>query len=227
MTDETGNLTQSGVLTVAGTSSFTTSAPNATVTLGSNNLLTGAVSLATSGSSGSASLTNNKATALAASNVGGSLAVTDSTGNLTQSGVLTVGGTSSFATSASNATVTLGLANLLSGPVTLGTIGGSGNASLSNDLATTLAASTLGGSLAVTDQAGNLTQSGVLTVGGTSSFTTSASNATVTLGSNNLLTGAVSLTTSGSSGNAESHQRSVGRNGARDRECRRQPRGDE
>ncbi len=64
MTDETGNLTQSGVLTVGGTSSFTTSASNATITLGSANLLTGAVSLTTTGSSGNASLTNDLATTL-------------------------------------------------------------------------------------------------------------------------------------------------------------------
>ncbi len=135
MTDQTGNLTQSGVLTVAGTSSFTTSASNATITLGSANLLTGAVSLATSGSSGNASLTNNLATTLAASSVGGNLTVTDQTGNLTQSGVLTVGGTSSFTTSASNATITLGSANLADrrGDAHAPTGGRRGSASLTND----------------------------------------------------------------------------------------------
>ena len=201
--DSIGNLTQTaGVLTVTGTSSFTTSASNATITLGSANALTGAVSLNTSGTSGNASLTNNKATQLGASNVGGNLIIIDSVGNLTQSGVVTVGGTSSFTTSASNATIALTLANLLTGAVSLNTAGTTGNASLTNNKATQLAASTIGGNLTVIDSIGNLTQSGVLTVGGTSSFTTSASNATITLNSANALTGAVSLNTNGTTGNA-------------------------
>jgi hypothetical protein len=83
---------------------------NATIALTLANQLTGAVSLNTSGS-GAASLTNNQATALAASNVGGTLSVTDSIGNLTQTGVLTVAGTSSFTTSAANATIALGSSN--------------------------------------------------------------------------------------------------------------------
>ncbi len=73
-----GNLTQSGVLTVGGTSSFTTSAANATITLNNANLLTGAASLNTSGASGNAQLTNNQATVLGASNVGGNLSPTGS-----------------------------------------------------------------------------------------------------------------------------------------------------
>src|SRR5260370_40264551 len=89
-------------MTVAGTSSFTTSATDATITLTSANLLSGAASLTTSGANGNASLTNAKATVLGASNVGGNLTVTDTVGNFTQNGVLTVGGTSSFTTSGSD-----------------------------------------------------------------------------------------------------------------------------
>ena len=65
------------------------------------------MSFNTSGTGGNASLTNSGGTVLAASNVGGALTVSDSTGSLTQSGVLTVAGTSSFTTSASNATIDL------------------------------------------------------------------------------------------------------------------------
>ena len=108
MTDTVGNLTQTAALTVGGTSSFTTSAANATITLTNiGNLLTGAVALATNGVTGNASLTNNLATVLGASNIGGNLGVTDRVGNLTQTGVLTVAGTSAFTTSAANATITL------------------------------------------------------------------------------------------------------------------------
>src|SRR6516225_4406299 len=198
-----GNLTQSGALTVGGTSSFTTSATDATITLTSANLLTGAASLNTSGANGNAQLTNAKTTVLGASNVGGNLTVTDTVGNLTQNAALTVAGTSSFTTSATDATVTLtNTGNLLTGAVSLNTMGANGNASLTNNQATVLGASNVGGNLVVSDRVGNLTQTGVLTVGGTSSFTTSTANATIALNSANLLTGAVSLNTSGTSGNA-------------------------
>src|SRR5215813_6517140 len=160
-----GNLTQTGALTVAGTSSFTTSATDATITLtNTGNLLTGAASLNTSGTGGNASLTNNRATVLEASNVGGNLVVTDRVGNLTQNGVLTVGGTSSFTTSASDATITLTNANLLTGAASLNTSGASGNVSLTNARATVLGASNVGGNLTVTDTVGSLTQNGALTV---------------------------------------------------------------
>src|SRR5260370_35594002 len=82
-------------------------------------MVTGAASLTTSRANGNASLTNAKATVLGASNVGGNLTVTDTVGNLTQNGVLTVGGTSSFTTSAANATITLNNANLLTGAASL------------------------------------------------------------------------------------------------------------
>src|SRR5262245_25658642 len=146
-----GNLTQTGALTVAGTSSFTTSATDATITLtNTGNLLTGAASLNTSGASGNASLTNNRATVLGASNVGGNLVVTDRVGNLTQGGVLTVGGTSSFTTSATDATITLtNNSNALTGAVSLNTSGAAGNAQLTNAVARGLGASTLGGNRTV------------------------------------------------------------------------------
>src|SRR5262249_35266212 len=119
-----------------------TSGTNATIALNNANLLSGAVSLNTSGSGGNASLTNNVATQLAASNVGGNLTVVSTLGNLTQSGALTVSGTSSFTTSGTNATITLtNASNALSGAVSLNTSGSSGNASLTNNVATQLAAS--------------------------------------------------------------------------------------
>ncbi len=206
VTDKTaGSITQTDVLTVGGTSSFTDSVSGQTITLTQANLLTGAVTLNTTGASGNASLTNDLAggTTLGTSTVGGSLTVVNTLGNLSQTaGILTVTGVSSFTDSASNATITLGSANALTGAVTLSTTGASGNASLTNNHATVLAASSVGGNLAVTNSTGNLTQTGVLTVGGTSSFTTSASNATITLTQANLLTGAVTLNTTGASGNA-------------------------
>ncbi len=143
---------------------------------------------------------------LAASTVGGNLSVTarTNTGTLTQSGVLTVTGTSSFTTTGtgSGAGITLTQTNVLAGAVSLNTAG-SNAANLTNGRATLLGASTIGGALTVTDLVGNLTQSAtVLTVTGTSpgSRPPRPRDATITLNSNNVLTGAVSLNTNGTSG---------------------------
>jgi filamentous hemagglutinin family protein len=200
-----GDLTQTGALTVTGTSSFTTSASNAMIVLTTaTNALTGAVTLSTTGASGNASLTNNVATSLAASSIGGTLAVIDSTGNLSQTGALTVGGASSFTTSAANATIGLfSSTNRLTGAVTFDTTGVNGNVSLTNNAATSLGASSIGGTLSVFDTAGNLSQTGALTVGGASSFITNTTNATITLTSAaNALTGGVTLETTGPNSSA-------------------------
>src|SRR5262249_40009288 len=158
VTGRVGNLTQSAVLTVGGTSSFTTSTANATIALNNLNLLTGAVSLNTSGASGNASLTKPLAAGLVlgTSSVGRTLTVVNGLGKLTQTGALTVTGTSSFTTSATDASITLNNANLLTGAASLNTSGASGNASLTNAKATVLGASNVGGNLTVTDAVGNL-----------------------------------------------------------------------
>ena len=157
--DTVGNLTQSGAVTVGGTSSFTTDATNADITLNtSTNELTGAVTLDTTGTTGNANLLNGKATTLAASNVGGNLAVEDTVGNLTQSGAVTVGGTSSFKTDQSSATIALNGSNDFSGAVTLTTTG-NGNASLTNDDDLLLGNANVGtGTLTLTDAVNNVTQ---------------------------------------------------------------------
>ena len=159
--DKAGSLSQSGALSVGGAWSFTTEGSDATITLtNASNALTGAVALDTTGSLGAASLTNGVATVLAASSVGGTLTVDDKAGSLSQSGALIVGGTSVFITEGSNATITLADAgNLLTGAVTLGTVGSSGAASVTNGVTTVLAAMSIGGALTVDDKAGSLSQS--------------------------------------------------------------------
>src|SRR5262249_56157096 len=100
------------------------SASNADITLNNANLLTGAVSLNTSGASGNAQLTNDLAggLVLGTSSVGGNLTVVSTLGNLTQTGALTVGGTSSFTTSPTTPTITLTNAgNPLTGAASLTT----------------------------------------------------------------------------------------------------------
>ena len=161
------------------------------------------MTLSTTGSSGNVSLTNDLATTLAASTIGGSLTVTDEAGNLTQSGVLTVAGTSSFTTSASNATITLGFANVLTGAVTLDTSGASSSASLTQQSRNN------SGRLdhrRQPDGDGRDRQPGADRYSeGRRAHRASRprpSNATIVLGSANSLTGAVTLSTTGSSGSA-------------------------
>ncbi len=196
VTSTTG-LAQSGVLTVAGTSSFT--AQNGAIALSQSNLLGKAISLNTT--SGDATLVNDAAhtgsgvTTLATGSVDGNLSMTSTTG-ITQSGALTVAGTSSF--TAQNGGITLTQSNRLDQDIALNTTGG--DATLVNDAAhtasgvTTLAAGSVGGNLAVTSTTG-IAQSGVLTVAGTSSFT--AQNGGITLTQSNRLDKDVSLNTTG------------------------------
>jgi len=106
-----GAITQSGVLTVPGTSSFTTG--NFAITLNSANNLAGAISLNNTGAN-NVSLTNAIAVILGASNLGsGTLAITANIGagsSITQTApiLLASGSTASFN---SNSDITLSLAN--------------------------------------------------------------------------------------------------------------------
>ena len=142
-------ITDSGVLTVGGTSSFTTDVANQSITLDTTtNALTGAISFSTTGT-GDVTLDNGTtATNLGTVSVGQNLSVT--AGNaINDSGVLTVGGTSSFTTDVANQSITLDTAtNALTGAVTLAT-SGTGSASLTNNTSTILGASTVGNALAV------------------------------------------------------------------------------
>ena len=199
----TGNISDSGNLAVTGTSSFTTSATDGTITLNNANAFTGAVALNTTGSSAHATVVDASGLNLAASTVGGNLSATATTGNMTDSGVLTIAGTSSFTTSATDADIILNNANAFTGAVALNTTGSSGNATVVDASGLNLGASTVGGNLSATATTGNMEDSGVLTIAGTSSFTTSANNATITLNNANAFTNAVALNTTGSTGHGD------------------------
>src|SRR5258708_611648 len=108
-------------MTVTGTSSFTTTAGNAAVTLDFPAALTGAVTLAPNGT-GNATLVNNTATDLAGTTIGGNLSVS-SAGAITDAGALRVTGTWSFTTTAGNAAITLDNASSYTGAVSLATNG--------------------------------------------------------------------------------------------------------
>ena len=133
VTATTGNITDTVALAVSGTSSFTTSASNGTITLNtSTNALSGAVSLSTTGSSGNATIDNGTtALNIAASTIGGNLAVTAGD-SITDSGVITVGGTASFTTDTSDKLITLNSQNAITGQVTFDTTSTGGDVYLDN-----------------------------------------------------------------------------------------------
>jgi hypothetical protein len=183
----TGAITETGALTVPGTSSFSAGANP--ITLNQANNLTGAVTLSNSGAN-DVSLTSAGALSLAASTVGQNLTVI-SGGALTETGALTVPGTSSFSAGANP--ITLNQANNLTGAVTLSN-SGANNVSVTTAGALSLAASTVGQNLTV-NTGGAITETGALTIPGTSSFNAGANP--ITLTSANNFTGAVSLNNSG------------------------------
>jgi hypothetical protein len=179
VTDSVGNLTQTGVLTVAGTSSFTTSTSGATITLTSANLLTGAASLNTNGAAANASLTNAKAGGLilGASNVGGSLTV--------QTDSISVTG----AINASGQTVTLAPRTAAT---TMGVGTGAGTLSLSQASLDNITASTL-----VFGSAGS---TGAMTVDGTVTLPSSITNLSLVTGNSITVASSGSLSNPNASG---------------------------
>ena len=127
-TATTGNIVDSGVLTIAGTSSFTTSQNNADIILNNANAFTGTVALNTTGSSGNATVVDASGLNLAASTVGGNLIATATTGNIVDSGVLTIAGYFFIHHGCKiTRTITLDLANVLTGTVALNTSGADGH----------------------------------------------------------------------------------------------------
>ena len=200
-TATTGNIIDTGVLTISGTSTFTTSQSNDDITLGSVNVLTGAVTLNTSGSTGHA-VVDNGTTALiiAASSVGGDLTLTSgAAAGITDSGTVTVGGNLAATTDDNSGVINMGTI-VVTGAVAL-TTDGTGDATVSETGRLTLGTSTVGGNLDATSTTGNIQSSSVLTIAGTSAFTTSTGNKIILLNNtSNAFTGALTITTNDASG---------------------------
>jgi len=93
VTATAGNITDSGTVTVGGDASFTTSADDATIDLGTLDVA-GSILLNTDDTNdddnGHATIVNATGVDLGVSNVGGNLDVTANTGNITDSGIVTV-----------------------------------------------------------------------------------------------------------------------------------------
>jgi hypothetical protein len=193
VTSALGNITQTGALNVGSTSSFSTSADDGDIILTqANNALVGPISLQSTDTNADntevVQLINNTSggTILGGSVNTGTVSVTSTLGNITQTGALNIGSTSSFTTSADDADITLNeAANALAGAITL--ISTDTNAddgegvAITNSIATVLGGSTQSGTLSVTSTSanGNITQTGALDVDGVA--TISAGTNSITL----------------------------------------------
>ncbi|WP_322745273.1 CHAT domain-containing protein [Coleofasciculus sp. LEGE 07081] len=157
-----GNISDSDQLTVDGISNFTTTADGADIELDTL-AATGSITLNTTGLDGNAIVTNNQAVNLNTSNIGGNLAVT-ANGNISDSGQVTVNGSSNFTTIADGADVELDTL-AATGSINLNTTGSDGNATLTNNQAIDLGVSSVGGNLSVTATTGAISTSGDINAG--------------------------------------------------------------
>ena len=172
-----GSIAGPGVISA---SALTLSAANGSINVASD---AGTVTLT---SQGDATINDVGAIDLAASTIGGNLAVT-ANGSITDSGVLNVTGSTSLAAGSAN-DITLDAANVFGGAV--GVASGR-NVVLNDTAAIDLAASTISGNLTVTAN-GFMTNSGSLNVKGSTSLTAGSAN-DITLDAANNFGGAVSV----------------------------------
>ena len=136
--------------------------------------------------------------------IGGAASITANSGNITDSGTITVAaGGATFVTNANNGTIDLGTL-AVTGGITLTTnddAGADASATIVNATAFALGASTVDGNLSATANAGAITQSGALTVAGAGTFVTGGNDQVITLSTANAIAGEVDFTTNTAGGN--------------------------
>ncbi|MEI7841229.1 MAG: MBG domain-containing protein, partial [Methylococcaceae bacterium] len=181
-----GIISQSGAVAVTGKTSLTAGQKDIKLTDVANNF-TGAVSVV---SGTNVSLTNAIATVLDVFNVSNNLALV-STGAVTQTGTLSIGGTTSFTTGTNNLTFT-DAANNFAGLVSV--VSG-GNISLTNVKGIEFGKLAMTGDLTVVAK-GVISQTGAFSIGGATSLTAGANAITLTDAANDF-TGAVSVVSGG------------------------------
>ena len=186
-----GDITDSGVLDIGGDATFTTTAANGNLVLDSSSDIDGVLSVTTNGS-GTASLTN--LTGSIELGVISTESLTIDARGITQSGISSVTGTSSFSSGAN--VITLNQANNFTGAVSLSNTGANDvTIDDANDLVLGTV-SIVAGNLNV-DNAGTITQTGVISVGGNTVLDNSdGTNAGITLTNpSNIFAGTISIIT--------------------------------
>ncbi|MFM1903726.1 MAG: hypothetical protein RLZZ440_1626, partial [Planctomycetota bacterium] len=183
------SISDSGALTVSGTTTLAAGAPNS-ITLDAANDFGGAVSV-TSGND--VTLNDTGSLAFGSSTVSGNLSVT-AAGAITQTGAVTVAGTTALTAGSANS-ITLAAANDFAGAVTVSSVN---DLTLNDTSALAIGGATVSGNLALTAN-GGITQSAAITVAGTTSLTDPSAEGGIvfTTAEGNDFVGAVSV----SSGN--------------------------
>ena len=189
-------ITDSGVITVAGTSLFHSDVTGKVITLDQTNAMTGAVSITHTGAANVAIDNGTTALNLGTVSVGQNFEARSGAG-ITDSGVITVAGTSLFHSDVSGQVITLDQTNAMTGAVS---ITHTGSADVAIDNGTTALKPWKRFSVGQNFEArsGNgITDSGVITVAGTSLFHSDVTGKVITLDQTNAMTGAVSITHTG------------------------------
>ncbi|MCM2308168.1 MAG: hypothetical protein NDI91_11980, partial [Sulfuritalea sp.] len=185
-TATTGDISNTGALTIGGNSSFTANAVGASIGVANaGNNFTGTVAFGGVGGLANVTVVDVTALDLQATTLSGNLNVTAA--GMTNSGALSVTGTTSLTAGAGN-DITLDSGNNFGGAVTV--VSGN-NVTLNDTGAIDLAASTVSGNLVIT-AAGAISDSGNLAITGTTSLTAGAAN-NITLDNANNFGGAVTV----------------------------------
>ena len=195
-TATTGNVSDSGTVTVAGYGSFTTSAAGADINLGTL-AVTGEVRLSTNGVGGDATVVDSGGLVFGPSSVGGALDATAGGGDLTQTAAtnISVGGTADFTAPGGN-NVYLGEANSFGNTVTFSSGGTLNDVTVQDTTALELGGLGINGNLNVTS-GGSITQSGALAVTGTSDFTLTSGTTDILLELGNTFGSTITFTDNG------------------------------
>ncbi len=165
------NITDSGTTTVGGAAQFTTTVNDADINV--NQLaVTGLIGLSTTGADSDATIVNATAIDFKATNVGGNLAATATTGGIGQSAGLDVDGTTALAVGTDNIDLS-NVGNDFTGAVS---IVSAQDVTLVDANGIDLGASTISGNLDVTSSTGDITDSGTVSISGTVDLTTSNGN---------------------------------------------------
>jgi hypothetical protein len=198
ITATTGNITQGVALGVTGSSTLTTSASDATITLGSaTNALGGNVILTTSGTAGHVTIENGTTALGVQGTVSGDLILTSGDA-IIDSDVLTVTGTTTVTTDVADKAINLGsLAS--SGNVIVSTLGTTGDVTIDNSDTALGVQGTVSGDLILTSGEA-ITDSAELSVTGTTTVTTDVADKAINFGSF-VSTGNVIVSTLGTTGN--------------------------
>ena len=188
-------ITDSGTLTVTGTTTLAAGAGNdITLDEAASNYSTVAI---TSGRD--VAITDANALDLGASTVSGALTVTATAGDITDSGNVSVTNAATFNANAAGANIILDSAgNTFNGTVDFNSTGGLNNVTIVDTTALDLQATTVGGALNVTTSAGDITDSGNITVTNAATFNANGAGSNIILDSaGNTFNGAVNFTSTG------------------------------